>query len=107
VLTSTRVAVWGKISASGAVRRRWMNPNRARISSSPAPAKAAIASRLAGGAAKKIGRLQRGHGHRVLAQEGFIIDGSAHGPLRAGETVRAASWGADLVRQVAASGRAA
>jgi hypothetical protein len=66
-----------------------------------------VASRLAGGAARKIGRLLRGHGYRVLAQEGFIIDGSAHGPLRAGETVRAASWGADLVRQVAASSRAA
>ena len=66
-----------------------------------------VASRLAGGAAKKIARLLRGHGYRVLTQEGFIIDGSAHGPLRAGETVRAASWGADLVRQVAASSRAA
>jgi hypothetical protein len=71
------------------------------------PAAAAFDTRLAGGAAKKIARLLRGHGYRVLAQEGFIIDGSAHGPLRAGETVRAASWGADLVRQVAASGRAA
>jgi hypothetical protein len=66
-----------------------------------------VASRLAGGAARKIGRLLRGHGYRVLAQRGFIIDGSAHGPLRAGETIRAASWGADLVRQVAASSRAA
>jgi hypothetical protein len=66
-----------------------------------------VASRLAGGAAKKIARLLRGHGYRVLAQEGFIIDGSAHGPLRTGETVRAETWGADLVSQVAATGRAA
>ena len=60
-----------------------------------------VASRLAGGAARKIARLMHGHGYRILAQEGFIIDGSAHGPLRAGETVRAAAWGADLVSQVA------
>ena len=60
-----------------------------------------VASRLAGGAARKISRLLREHGYRILAQEGFIIDGSAHGPLRAGETVRAATWGADLVTQVA------
>jgi hypothetical protein len=60
-----------------------------------------VASRLAGGAARKIARLLHGHGYRILAQEGFIVDGSAHGPLRAGETVRAATWGADLVSQVA------
>ena len=39
-------------------------------------------------------RQLRGHGYRILAQEGFIIDGSTHGPLRAGETDRAAAWGA-------------
>jgi hypothetical protein len=60
-----------------------------------------VASRLAGGAARKIARQLRGHGYRILAQEGFIIDGSTHGPLRAGETDRAAAWGADLVSQVA------
>ena len=70
----------------------------------PAPAAAfdtRVASRLAGGAARKIARLLRGHGYRILAQEGFIIDGSTHGPLRAGETDRAAAWGAGLVSQVA------
>jgi hypothetical protein len=60
-----------------------------------------VASRLAGGAARKISRQLREHGYRMLAQEGFIIDGTTHGPLRAGETIRAATWGADLVSQVA------
>ena len=69
----------------------------------PCPAAAydtRVASRLAGGAARKISRLLREHGYRVLAQEGFIIDGTAHGPLRAGESVRAAAWGADLLSPV-------
>jgi len=76
----------------------------------PCPAAAfdtRVASRLAGGAARKISRLLRGHGYRILAQEGFIIDGSAHGPLRAGETVRASAWGAGLAGQVASRTAAA
>ena len=66
-----------------------------------------VASRLAGGAARKISRLMREHGYRMLAQEGFIIEGSTHGPLRTGETIRAAAWGAGLVSQVASRSAAA
>jgi hypothetical protein len=45
----------------------------------------------AGARAGPIARQLREHGYRILAQEGFIIDGSAHGPLLAGETDRAAA----------------
>lgn len=86
---------------SGAGLREWF----AGLGQADPPCAAAafdtrVASRLAGGAARKISRLLHEHGYRMMAQEGFIIDGSAHGPLRAGETVRAATWGADLVSQV-------
>jgi hypothetical protein len=50
---------------------------------------------MAGGAAPHIARRLRHHGYRVLAAEGFIVDGT-HGPLRDGELDRARDWGASL-----------
>jgi hypothetical protein len=55
--------------------------------------------RLAGGAAHGIAKRLRRHGYDVVADEGFIIEGT-EGPLRAGETERAKAWGAALVRDL-------
>lgn len=55
-----------------------------------------VASRLAGSAAKRIALQLRRRGYRVLAREGFVVDGT-HGPLRSGETARARQWGASLL----------
>lgn len=54
--------------------------------------------RMAGGAAPRIARRLSRHGYRVLAVEGFIVDGT-HGPLRDGELERARDWGTDLARR--------
>jgi Flavodoxin len=56
--------------------------------------------RLAGGAAHGIAKRLRRHGYDVVADEGFIIEGT-EGPLRAGESERAKTWGAALVRESA------
>jgi Flavodoxin len=55
---------------------------------------------MAGGAAPGIARRLRHHGYRVLAAEGFIVDGT-HGPLRDRELERAREWGAGLSRRFA------
>jgi hypothetical protein len=59
-----------------------------------------LSSPLAGGAAAKIARRLQSHGHRLVAKpRGFVVE-SSYGPLRAGELDRAATWGAELARQV-------
>lgn len=54
-----------------------------------------VGARMAGGAAPRIARRLRRHGYRVVAAEGFIVDGT-HGPLRDCELGRARDWGASL-----------
>lgn len=55
-----------------------------------------LAAPQAGGAARSVARRLRRHGYQLVAKpEGFVVDG-AHGPLRAGELVRAKAWAAAL-----------
>jgi flavodoxin len=57
--------------------------------------------RFAGGAAHGIARRLARHGYDVVADEGFIIEGT-EGPLREGERARAKAWGAALTQQAVA-----
>jgi Flavodoxin len=59
-----------------------------------------LPSRMAGGAARGIGRQLRKHGYQLVTEpEGFVLD-DAYGPMRAGEIERAKEWGAQLVRAI-------
>lgn len=62
-----------------------------------------IPAKLAGGAAPGIARRLRHHGYEVIAEpEGFHIQDNGEGPLKDGETDRARTWAAALVRQAVA-----
>jgi hypothetical protein len=57
-----------------------------------------LPSRMAGGAARGIGRRLGAHGYHLVSEpEGFVLD-DAYGPMRAGELERAKAWGAQLAR---------
>lgn len=63
-----------------------------------------IATKLAGGAAPGIARRLHHHGYEVIAEpEGFYVQDNGEGPLKDGETARARTWAAGLVRQIAAT----
>jgi hypothetical protein len=88
-------------AASGALRE-WLDL----LAQAPAGGcAAAFDTRLerftAGGAAPRIARRLRRRGYEIAARPiGFIVDGM-EGPLRAGETERAALWAAETVRRTA------
>lgn len=64
-----------------------------------------LPSALSGGAARGVAHGLREHGFSLVADPvGFVVK-DADGPLRDGELERARAWGADLVRQLAASDR--
>ena len=59
---------------------------------------------VSGSAARRIARLLRRHGYRVIARpEGFLVEDTG-GPLRAGERERAARWGSRLAVEAALAG---
>jgi len=59
---------------------------------------------VSGSAARRIARLLRRHGYRVIARpEGFLVE-DTEGPLRAGEQERATRWGARLAVEAALAG---
>lgn len=80
--------------------RHWFHE----LPAGPGRVAAAFDTRLAGerGAAGVIARRLGRLGYRVLAAEGFVVDG-ASAPVGHGELVRARHWGADLAHQVSSA----